>query len=56
MEGFDEEPSYPIVIVGWLFEWDGFDLVASNVDGTPDYEKMEVVGNEYEEYMEEDND
>lgn len=56
LEGFDEEPSYPIVIVGWLFEWDGFDLVASNVDGTPDYEKMEVVGNEYEEYMEEDND
>lgn len=48
LEGFAEEPSYPIVIVGWLFEWEGYDLVPSNTDGTPDYEKMEIVGNIYD--------
>ncbi len=48
LDDFEEEPSYPIVIVGWLFEWEGYDLVPSNTDGTPDYEKMEIVGNIYD--------
>ena len=54
LEGFAEEPSYPIVIVGWLFSWNGYDLVASNTGGTPDWEKMEIIGNIYDSFKEDE--
>nr|DAW03018.1 MAG TPA: YopX protein [Caudoviricetes sp.] len=35
----------PIRISGWCFNWNGYCLYPSVIDGVPDNERMEIVGN-----------
>lgn len=38
----------PIRISGWCFNWRGYRLYPSVIDGVPDNEVMEIVGNIYD--------
>lgn len=38
----------PIRISGWCFNWNGYHLYPTVIDGVPDNEVMEIVGNVYD--------
>ena len=44
LNGFRHD-SNPIRISGWCFNWEGHRLYPSVIDGVPDNERMEIVGN-----------
>lgn len=47
LKGFQHD-SNPIRISGWCFNWEGNRLYPSIIDGVPDNERMEIVGNVYD--------
>ena len=44
LNGFQHDGN-PIRISGWCFNWNGHRLYPTVVDGVPDNERMEIVGN-----------
>lgn len=44
MNGFQHDGN-PIRISGWCFNWNGHRLYPTVMDGVPDNERMEIVGN-----------
>ena len=48
LDDFEQETENIIEINGWGFNWNGYKLFPSVIDGKPDYERMKVVGNIYE--------
>ena len=47
LKGFQHDNN-PIRISGWCFNWEGNRLYPSVIDGVPDNERMEIVGNVYD--------
>lgn len=47
LSGFEHDGN-PICICGWCFNWCGHRLYPSVIDGIPDNERMEIVGNIYD--------
>lgn len=47
LSGFEHDGN-DICISGWCFNWDGHRLYPSVIDGTPDNERMTIVGNIFE--------
>ena len=44
LSGFEHDGN-PVRICGWCFNWNGFHLYPTVIDGIPDNEKMTIVGN-----------
>lgn len=44
LNGFEHDGN-AIRISGWCFNWEGYRLYPSVIDGIPDNERMEIVGN-----------
>ena len=44
LDGFEHDGN-PVRICGWCFNWNGFRLYPTVIDGIPDNEKMTIVGN-----------
>ena len=44
LSGFEHDGN-PVRICGWCFNWNGFRLYPTVIDGIPDNEKMTIVGN-----------
>lgn len=44
LDGFEHDGNV-ICINGWCFNWEGHRLYPSVIDGVPDNERMEIVGN-----------
>lgn len=44
LSGFEHDEN-PVRICGWCFNWNGFRLYPTVIDGIPDNEKMTIVGN-----------
>ena len=47
LSGFEHDGN-DIRISGWCFNWDGYRLYPTVIDGKPDNEVMEIVGNIYD--------
>ena len=47
LDGFEHDGN-PVRICGWCFNWNGFRLYPTVIDGIPDNEKMTIVGNIYD--------
>lgn len=44
LSGFEHDGN-PVRFCGWCFNWNGFHLYPTVIDGIPDNEKMTIVGN-----------
>lgn len=47
LDGFEPDGN-AVMIDCWCFNWEGYDLYPSVINGKPDNERMRIIGNIYD--------